>query len=211
MEAYIDDFGKMALALTSAQMAKDSAIGEGGIGEELATHFLGWSSEYLVLVIQMKSELAARDQETKFFSCKELCESMRKNWGVSSITMVAEGYCSFDSSATKGVELASAFANNIGSVHECLTVSHATVDDDGDVSPVSMVAAPFKVGFGKKVLWGELLVYPERADEFLRQAKYPHMLRRSLMQTPLFEINRAQILAAKDDIEMMGFLVQDMS
>jgi hypothetical protein len=40
VEQYVNDFSKMALALTSAQMAKDEAVSEHGLGEELSIHFL---------------------------------------------------------------------------------------------------------------------------------------------------------------------------
>jgi hypothetical protein len=39
---YPDEFSKIALALTSAQMAKKIFIEESGIGEDLAFNFIGW-------------------------------------------------------------------------------------------------------------------------------------------------------------------------
>ena len=211
MEQYVDDFGKMALALTSAQLAKDVAISEHGIGEDVATHFLGWSPKYLMLIAQMKQSVTNLPHEIKFEKCKELCELMRKFWGIASLTMVAEGYCSYDAAQTKGSSLAAAFVDRDNSVSECITISHASIDDSDSVTPVSMVAAPYSVSIGKKVDWAEMLFYPEKADKYLKQAKYPQMIRNSLMGNVVDEVSQGQIMRVRDEIDELGFLIQDFT
>jgi len=211
MESYVDDMSKMALALTSAQMAKDVAVSEYGIGEDIATHFLGWSNKYLLLIFQMKKALTLLSPEEKFNRCKELCETMRKYWGIASLTMVAEGYCSLDATQTENTQLATAFLDKNKPVFECITVSHASLDDSGSVTPVSMVAAPYTVGVGKVVDWRDVLVYPESADKYLKQAKYPKMLRNSLMENPVDEFGEGQAIKIRDEMNELGFIVQDFT
>ncbi len=211
MEQYVDDVGKMALALTSAQLAKDVAVSEHGIGEDIATHFLGWSPKYLMLIAQMKQSVTNMSQEIKFNKCKELCELMRKYWGIASLTMVAEGYCSFDVAQTKNTSLAAAFVDKEKSVSECITVSHASIDESDSVTPVSMVAAPYTVSIGKRVDWQEMLFYPEKADKYIKQAKYPKMMRNSLMGNVVEDVSQGQIMRIRDEIDQLGFMVQDFT
>lgn len=211
MEQYVDDFGKMALALTSAQLAKELAVSEHGIGEDIATHFLGWSSRYLMLIVQMKQSVTNLTPDDKFMKCKELCVLLRKYWGIISLTMVAEGYCSMDAAQTKNTDLASAFIDKQNPVFECITVSHASIEDSGSISPVSMVAAPYSLVVGKKVDWHDVLIYPEKADKHIKQAKYPKMLRNSLMENFIEDTSMGQIMQIKDEIDELGFMVQDFT
>ena len=50
---YPDEFSKIALALTSAQLAKQMFVEESGVGEDLAFNFLGWKDGGLVTIAQM--------------------------------------------------------------------------------------------------------------------------------------------------------------
>ena len=49
---YPDEFSKIALALTSAQLAKKMFVEELGEGEDLAFNFLGWKDGRLVTITQ---------------------------------------------------------------------------------------------------------------------------------------------------------------
>ncbi len=42
VESYPDTYSKVALALTSAQVAKESLVAEFGVGEDLPFNFFGW-------------------------------------------------------------------------------------------------------------------------------------------------------------------------
>jgi hypothetical protein len=90
MEEYVNDFAKMALALASAQLAKETAIKEQGIGEDLKAHFMGWNEEDLTIVAQMKEDVSRYSQADRFERCAILCKILRKHWWVSSLTMVSE-------------------------------------------------------------------------------------------------------------------------
>lgn len=209
VDNYVDDFSKMALALTSAQMAKDEAIKEFGVGEELALHFLAWADDSLVAICQMNNKTSALPPEQKFEASANLCAILRKYWWCTAMTMVSEGYCSLDSQATKDIELSKAFLNPRLPVYECVTVSHASISEDGEITPVSMVAAPFVLKIGREVEWRDTLIYPEKADQYIKQTKYPKMLRRSLNHEPVEEVSNEIMTQVRADIDALGFLVQE--
>lgn len=212
MDTYVNDLSKMALALTSAQMAKDNAVKEYGVGEEVALHFLGWTPERLSVVCQMQAHVTRLQPNEKFERCSTMSSMIRRFWGATSITMVSEGYCSKDTSKTKNMDLAAAFADKNLPVFECISVSHVSVGENGGIGPVSMVAAPFTVNLGKTVEWHDVLVYPDKAEEHISQRKYPAMLRKSLSEpvTDLDNLSLDQIGDMRQDIDNLGFLVQDI-
>lgn len=212
MDTYVNDFSKMALALTSAQMAKDNAVKEYGVGEEVALHFLGWAPERLSVVCQMQAHVTRLAPNEKFERCSMMTSMIRRFWGATSITMVSEGYCSKDTSKTKNMDLAAAFADKNLPVFECISVSHVSINEDGGITPVSMVAAPFTVNLGKTVEWHDVLVYPDKAEHHISQRKYPTMLRKSLDEpvADLDNLSLDQIGDMRQDIDNLGFLVQDI-
>jgi hypothetical protein len=209
VDDYIDDFGKCALALTSAQLAKDTAVKEHGIGEDIATHFIGWVGPSLMIIAQMKSEISKEPHAKRFTKCKKLCLMLRKYWGVTGITMVAEGYCSSSSEKTKGIELADAFLDPDMPVKECLTITHVSTTDDGEIMPVAMLAAPYTVNLGKTVNWDEILIYPENGENHTRHALYPVMLRKTMDEKFDSSIPMSQYNEIRDEISRFGFLLQE--
>lgn len=212
MQQYVNDFSKMALALTSAQMAKDEAVKEFGIGEELALHFLAWIDGALVSICQMGSETQKLSPDDRFWRCKAVCEILRMRIWATSITMVSEGYCSLDAKKTNQMELSDAYSDPKMPVYECLTVSHASVDENTrHVSPVSMVAAPYRAGVGRTVQWGDILVYPEKATEHTKQTKYPLMLKKTLEMWPNESVTEESLEEARDSIISLGFLMHNVS
>lgn len=209
MEQYVNDFSKMALALTSAQMAKEDAVKEYGVGEEISIHFLVWVDNALIAICQMNAETVKLNPEDRFNRCKELCRILRKDLWCTAITMVSEGYCSLDASKTNDMDLAAAYADPKLPVYECLTITHVSLDEDsGHISPVSMVAAPYKMSVGRKVEWKEVLVYPEKAEQYTKQTKYPAMLRRVLQISPDESIDDENLDTVAISILNLGFVMQ---
>lgn len=210
MEEYVNDFAKMALALASAQLAKETAIKEHGIGEDIKAHFMGWNEEDLTVVAQMKEEVSRYAQPERFERCAILCKILRKHWWVSSLTMISEGFCSLDSSKTENYDLATAFVDTSLPVFECITVSHVTLDESGIISPVSMVAAPYVTKVGRIVEWQDVLVYPEITAKNLRQYKYPLMLTNSMMERLSEDSGEETMMQARTEVEQSGFLLQEL-
>ena len=210
MDEYINEFSKMALALTSAQLAKETAVKEYGIGEEVATHFLGWQGPRLAIICQMRNDLFRSDIQERLIQSKDLCSILRKYWWISSLSMVAEGYCSYDKEKTSGISLSEAFLDKKMPVRECITVSHVSVDSDGTVNKPAMVAAPYSAHVGRNIEWHETLVYPQKPEKNLAQSKWPTMLHRTMKEEPVPDINEAQMANARQELSLMGFIVQEM-
>ena len=176
---YDDNFSKLALAATSAQLAKIVCVQEFGVGEDLTFNFMGWNEDELVIVCQLKKDMMKIDPEERFSRCMSLCTAIRRYWGVTAITMVAEGYCSLDPEKTKDVELAKAFVKPDSSVEECITLTHAEIGEDSTIE-VNLIALPYSYEVGRNVIWMELLSWPTKAEKILKNSKYPKMLRDSL-------------------------------
>lgn len=210
MDEYVNEISKIALALTSAQLAKETAIKEFGIGEEVATHFLGWQSGKLAIVCQMRNDLHRSDIQERFSQSKELCAILRKYWWITSLSMVAEGYCSFDKNKTGGQNLAEAFLDKEMPVKECLTVSHVSIDLDGHINQPSMVAVPYSAHVGRNVEWHESLVYPQKPEKHLAQSKWPTMLYKSMKIDAIVDVNESQLTNARQEMSLLGFIVQEM-
>jgi hypothetical protein len=135
---------------------------------------------------------------------------MRQYWGISEVTMVAEGFVSLDPMASKGKSLRDLFAAGKG-VDECITVTHARTDVDGR-SSVSVVALPYSYN-GKKISWKRMLATPDKAVSVLRESMFPAMLVRSLAEKENLGMTReirdsvAQQLA-DDGFEVLDFRVE---
>lgn len=210
MDRYADDFSKIALALTSAQMAKSLAVSEEGVGEDLSTHFLGWNDSALRLICQMTARVHQMPKDEKFNRSAQACAILKKHWWIDSLTMIAEGYCSLDATKTKDMELSSGFLDPSLPIMECITVSHVTLWEDNESSPVSMVASPYRVGIGRTVEWTEPLFYPDRAEQFMRQARYPVMLRRAIELPADEDGSMEKIESARQDLYSLGFNLQEI-
>ena len=206
---YLDDLKRMALALTSAQMAKDVAVKEHGIGEELSTHFLGWSASHLSVICQMGGDLQKTSHENRIKKSSLACSIIRKTWWVTSLTMVAEGFCSLDANMTKGMDLSIAYLNKDLPVYECITVTHVNSEAEDDQS-VALVAVPYKCEIGRNVRWNETLVYPSHIDQHIFPSHYSVMLKKSLSLQPEQNIDRDQIEKARSEIKALGFAMQEI-
>jgi hypothetical protein len=207
-DSYADNFSKLALAATSAQLAKSISVKDHGVGEDLTFNFMGWNSDELSIVCQMKKELMQIHPEDRLDRCVSLCSRLRQYWGVTAITMIAEGYCSMNPEKTHGVELAKAFAEPDSDVQECITLTHAEIFDINNIE-VNLIALPYKYQVGREVEWLETLFYPTKAEEILRQSRYPVMLEKSLR-------NQVQEDAQPDDYDEIrkniyaeGFYIQE--
>ena len=206
----MNEISKIALALTSAQLAKETAIKEYGIGEEVATHFLGWQFGRLAIICQMRNDLYRADIQERFTQSKELCSNLRKYWWITSLSMVAEGYCSFDKNKTTGINLAEAFLDKKMPVKECITISHVSIDSDGHINAPAMVAAPYSTHVGRSVEWHESIVYPQKPERHLAQPKWPKMLHKAMKEEAIPDINQSQIENARQEISLLGFIIQEM-
>jgi len=202
---YDNIFSKIALSVTSAQLAKALSVTEYGLGEDLNFNFFGWS-----IVAQLQREYMRMPPADRLAQCGSLCVALRKFWGATDITMVAEGFCSFDKEKTHELDLAKIFADDsISGVHECVTISHASLID-GEPR-VDVVAVPYVYGEGRKITWLDMLIHPGGGEKVMREYTYPKMLGMAISQ----DINSEELPPEAFDELMMamvrnGFFVQEM-
>lgn len=183
---YDNIFSKIALAVTSAQVAKAMGVTEHGLGEDLSFNFFIWNSGDLMAVAQLQREYMLLPPGDRLQQCSYVCAAFRKFWGATDISMVAEGFCSFDKEKTQDFDLAQIFADDsVPGVHECITVSHVSIADG---SPrVDLVAVPYIYRDSRKIEWLDMLIHPGRAQKVIRQYTYPRMLMKIMREEPIEE------------------------
>lgn len=207
--SYDNNFSKIALAITSAQLAKKMSVKEFGVGEDLTFNFMGWIDDRLEIICQMKKPVMALEHADRLMRSGHLCTALRKYWGVTDLTMIAEGFCSKDASKTKGLDLAKVYADRDSDVMECITVAHASLAGDKMLS--DLVALPYKYLADNDIEWGEILTYPGNADKVLRNSSFPKMLRKSLSESIFMEeLPDEAYYELREAINNNGFYIQEL-
>jgi len=174
---------KMALAVESTKVAKESAMAEEGISEDININIFCWRGSSLVSILQLKhTHLLERDERLERIT-QAAC-LMRNGWEIDEYTMIAEGYCSLKPAETKEHDLASLFAEMDSQVKECISFTHISLDE------ILFVSLPYSVGVKKEITFDKPLWYP--GIDVLRDLAYPAILRASLKLDPP-EIDREEM------------------
>lgn len=208
-DIYSDNFSKLALAATSSQLAKVVCVKEFGVGEDLTFNFMGWNGDELIIVCQIRKDMMLISPDERLSRCSFVCSTLRKYWGVTAITMVAEGYCSLDPSKVYDTELSKAYVDPDSGVQECITLTHAEINPKTNDVEVNLIALPYTYDIGRDVIWLEMLIYPTKAQEVLRNSKYPHMLKKSLMKNTSEEASHDDYDQLRSAIVSSGFYIQE--
>ena len=204
-EIYQDEFAKVSLALTSAQIAKRGFVGDFGVGEDLSFNFIGWKNGKIRVITQLNKELMKESPPLRLGRCMDMCRILKAHWEIDSISMIAEGYCSTDPIKTKGLDLAKAFLEPDKDVNECITVTHVeTVYDDDPM--LTLVSINYKYASGNKVEFDDVRVYPQGAVNVLRDKSYPAMLYKSVRDSSYIDETEEEVVV--DKLVHMGFHVQ---
>jgi hypothetical protein len=209
-DIYIDDLQKLALTLTSAQLAKRAFVSDMGIGEDIAFNFFGWQNNRIALIAQLNRPLMSLKPEQRFGVCADLCMAMRTYWGVDAISMVAEGWISKDPEKTKGLDLQKAFAKKDSEVRECITITHAELDEDGETS-VQLLACPYEYELGRKVNFKDVVYYRDGAVKIIRDKKFPAMMIKCLMAEVVDNVPRNLIDDVILDFQDKGIFTQEFA
>lgn len=185
------------------------SVKEFGVGEDLTFNFMGWIDDRLEIICQMKKPVMALEHADRLMRSGHLCTALRKYWGVTDLTMIAEGFCSKDASKTKGLDLAKVYADRDSDVMECITVAHASLAGDKMLS--DLVALPYKYLADNDIEWGEILTYPGNADKVLRNSSFPKMLRKSLSESIFMEeLPDEAYYELREAINNNGFYIQEL-
>ena len=169
-DRYRDKYAKMALAITSTQLAKQNVVDEFGIGEDLPFMFMGWRGDRLVAMVGFCREDMLKPVTERLPNVAKACSALRAMHWVDSITLVAEGYMSKEPFLLKGQELASAFANHdMRRVSECLTTSHVWINRKHQPQAMLM-STPYSYLLGRHVVWDDNSAYSSGIGHVLRDA-----------------------------------------
>jgi hypothetical protein len=207
-DQYIDDVQKMALITTSSQLAKEASVSVEGVGEDLSFNFFGWVGGSLRIICQMSKQAMRESHPDRFSASMHLCMALRRYWGVTDITMVAEGFISLDPLTTRGKDLRRLFANT-GDIGECITITHAYSDlrTDPPKQAVSLVAVPYSYEVGRKIEWKKMLAAPDDGVKILRESMYPQMLMKVLSEKVEKEVPSDALYSIIEQMMENGFEV----
>lgn len=210
MDVYPDSMSKMALALTSAQMAKDLMVRDHGIGEDLTFNFFGWKDDELIIVSQLQRSLMGMPILERISRCGDMCRILRSYWGITGLSLVAEGYETLDKSRLDGRELRQAFIEDPNLVRECVTVTHCEPNEvTGDLE-LTLVSIPYTYAIDKNVVWGEALGYTRGTETILRTSPVPKMLITALNEEVMDEVENEEFDRVLDAIIASGFIIDEL-
>lgn len=168
MDVYPEREKKIALCLESSMVAKQTAVSEMGIGEDLTFTLFGWDGPRMAVISTMDKAFMTDEPDKRLERVAIAATVLRKGWGCDAFSFVAEAFCSLDASVTNGRPLPEVFVEPDSPVYECITVTHV------DPGSVTIAAQPYQVKLGRRVEWLTPLVN-DRAGG-LRDAKYPALL-----------------------------------
>jgi len=179
VDPYSDTYSKIALALTSAQVAKESLVAEEGVGSDIPFNFFGWRESELLMIVQLDPSKMKEPMADRFDLCCSAMQAMRQYFGCTEITFIAEGIHSSKPELTSGKDLARLMAAESPYVRECLTVTHVKLDDNY-VPEATFVSCTFQYLAGEFVVWDDEKAYTRGVGKVLREVPFPAMMAASL-------------------------------
>jgi hypothetical protein len=180
-DRYPDKYAKMALAITSTQLAKQNVVDEFGIGEDLPFMVLGWRADRLAVMVGFSREDMRRPVDERLPNVALACGALRSLHWCDSITFVAEGYMSKAPFLLEGQELAEAFANHdMKKVSECLTSSHVWINQKHRPQAMLM-STPYQYLLGRHIVWDDNSAYSNGIGHVFRDAPILSVIAEALM------------------------------
>jgi hypothetical protein len=183
VDKYDDAMSKMALGLTSSQVAKNFMVEDFGIGEDLPFTFFMWSGGDLTLAIQLRRELMQQPVEARLSRCQTMCMAICSAVpSVTAISFVAEGFETLDKDRLDGRDLRSAFIEEDDLVRECITVTHCEKLPQTKGLEITLLSLPYEYKLGRVIDWGKPLGFVSGMDKVLKTSSVSKMLRNALGQ-----------------------------
>lgn len=210
MDRYPDSMTKIALTLTSAQIAKDLVVSEDGIGEDLTFNFFGWRDDELIIVSQLQRTLMSLPIMERINRCSEMCKALRAYWGITSLSLIAEGYETLQKENLTGKELRQAFIEDANMVRECVTVTHCEPNEVHGNLELTLVSVPYSYAVAKQVIWGEVVGYTRGTETILRRSPVPQMLIEALSEDVLVDVDDSEIDKLLEAMVASGFVIEEL-
>jgi hypothetical protein len=210
MDSYDDPLSKMALVLTSSQIAKNYLVEDHGIGEDLPFTFFFWRDGYIVFAVQLLKQhmnLAVLDRLSK---CSDMSSAICSCWGITGISFVAEGFETLDKQKLDGRELRQAFIEEEGLVSECLTVTHCEINPINNKFELTLLSLPYSYELGRNVSWGKPLGFTSGMDKVLKSSAVSQMLITSLGAEPMIDVTDEEIDELMASIIADGFNIENL-
>lgn len=137
----------MTLVSMASRMAKQAAVTEDGIGEDIAFSLMVWRDDGLTAVCQLDDELMDEEPDERLRRTVEVAAICRRGFDATAFTFVTEGYCATDpDSVDPDMPLSVQFVSN-RDVSECLTLTHL------EAGNTYLAALPYRYEVGRKVTW----------------------------------------------------------
>jgi len=162
--------------MMSAMNAKEHAVKEYGIGEEIPLSVMCWTDHRLSLVLSASWEVQKSAPSDRFGKVNDALCIARRGWNIDAFTLIAEGFCSTDPSATNGMDLREAFIKPGMPVSECIAITHTEPNE------VTFIAKPFSLTYPKRVVWGEELYFPGQTRIRGQDSMYPRLMSKVLTE-----------------------------
>lgn len=207
MDSYDDIYSKVALALTSAQVAKQGVVDDAGIGEDIPFTFMGWDGPRLAVLMSLGPETMSKPVLERMPLVAAVSEIMRKVYCVDSITFVAEGYISKSVLNVRWRDLRKDFANNDKDVSECINVVQIGFDSFGHPY-ASLMAAAYSYGKGREVTWNSVNYYEHGVGKVMKDSPIVAMIALALKDEAI-GVEPEQYMAALDAISGDGVQIHE--
>ena len=200
---------KMALGLTSAQVAKNYIVEDFGIGEDLPFTFFFWQGGDLLFAAQMKREFMLLAVEDRLSHCGRMAALIASSFmGVSAITFVAEAFETLDKTRLDGRDLRTAFIEEKDLVRECLTITHCERNTVNGELELTLASLPYEYNLGRSIEWGAPLGFVGGVDKVLKTSAVSRVLLGALSTEPEILTNDADIEALFSSLSANGFNIQ---
>ena len=200
---------KMALGLTSAQVAKNYIVEDFGIGEDLPFTFFFWQGGDLLFAAQMKREFMLLAVEDRLSHCGQMAALIASSFmNVSAITFVAEAFETLDKTRLDGRDLRTAFVEEKDLVRECLTITHCERNAVNGELELTLASLPYEYNLGRSIEWGAPLGFVGGVDKVLKTSAVSRVLLGALSVEPEILTNDADIEALFSSLTANGFNIQ---
>jgi hypothetical protein len=199
-----DTIDKVAFVVEAASLAKEMIVKDAGIGEDLTFSLYGWRHDCLVAILQMRPEHMWIDKYERFKKLTNVACVLRKAWGIDEFTLVAEGYCSSDPEATRGLELDEAYVT-MDEVRSCLTFTHVNEIE------TAIVTRPYTLTVPRRVVYDENMYFPGQSILRRKDGVIPAMLLRvidTIEPEKVPEDNNSYFEAITEGLYEEGFIAQ---
>lgn len=153
-------------------IAKEAAVKEFGVGEDLPFALWGWREDTLCVIGSLDMQYMREPAAERARRVAIASTVFRQGWGVDSFVFVAEAFVSTDRKVTEGKDLRSIFIQPNSPVMECLTFTRVESES------YEVVTQPYMLQLGRNIVWHQIL----RSDEssLFRDTLYPKILQMAL-------------------------------